>query len=893
MLVEERNTAKPIVACYAGETANGVHDVFGAVSRDEGQTWHITNLSESADKSSFTHANGTPSYGHCRKPVFQVKGNRIFVVWSSRYAAEGAPRYELEGDPHNMGLNEEEPQNWQREEEAPETLVGQQSVDYTDMGFSAIGEVAYSAVWACRGVIVTKSMTAWLNAGYSAGDIVWFQPERLTSGVRDANQLFAGGAGSAGFALTWQEDPLGLRPGKADGPGHGWGGAITSNATDIWYSYITWADMLKTPSPIPGPGEGRPLVSEQMALPVRISDNVDQNTGGARPNCFLQAYASPTDENPCAKSAWAMIAYTERRTNPLGKQEPMGPASVDEGKNVMYHTFEFTKPLANSEDSDANVRAGNIVNLQRTDADGTPLWLTDWSGNYILDEEGEKMPAYYNCRRPRLIMQGKSAVGGSKTVMLMIYKAGLGDCGHGSDILMRRCVVAGDGNPYKFENFQPGEQNLSSTTVTQMGFAGLRALEWEQTVENLGDNPEDNDLDDARAHRGAIRGDFVAFGYTYTPNLEMSKKGYDTYNFYLRRSFDGGQTWTTDPEGTTAVEHTENFYNACSLDSYQVTTSYGPGVNVFEPARNMSLVTVSEADIANEAVQTVIEPRLVAVPGSITITKPSPDDPCKKEPTGYAEDVQDPNVFYMTWATKYFFTDVEGKAHYSFTRDRGQTLGRWEFDSLSGDLSPDVREAECQIRMTPDGSKFYAAWLEETDSGSDIVFRRILPGEFLSIQPNPPIASIDSPVSDVTINAGAPVDFAGSVTNGTLPLTFGWDFGGGAPSLAVEDPGPVIFETAGTYVVTFKVADSEGLESSASVTVTVASGPVAPVDGDLNGDGEVDGVDGALLMAALGACEGEDGGGYIPEADYGGVEGCIDPVDYGIWRSYYTAVVHE
>ncbi|MDM8557097.1 choice-of-anchor O protein [Desulfococcaceae bacterium HSG7] len=833
--IEGRTKAKPLVTSYVGETANGVHDVFGAVSRDEGQTWQITNLSESANKTSFTLANGEPDYGHCRKPVFQVKSNRIFVVWSSRYAAEGSPRYEDEGDPHDMGINEEPAPHGQQQGQHPEPLTGQQSVDYTDMGFSDVGEVAYSVAWGARGVIITGGMlgtptapTPWRTAGYKVGDIVWFKAERLTSGVRDANQLFAGGAGGAGFAFTWQEDPLGLRPGKADGPGHGWGGAITSNKTDIWYSYLTWADMLKTPSPIPGPGEGRPASKIKMSLPVRLSDNVPQNTGGGRPNCFLQAYTVNPSDPLCdqTKSAWAMIGYAERRTNPLGKQDPMGPASVDEGKSAMYHTFEFTKPLEDPLDPDANVRAGNIVNLQKTDEDGNLLWLKDWSGNYILDENGDQLPAYYNSRRPRFVMQGKSAKGPSGTVMIIIYKSSLGDCGYGSDIMMRRCVVpagpAGMGNPYKFANFHPGEQNMSATTVTQMGFAGLRALEWEQTPANLNDKPEDNPLDDSRAHRGGIRGDFVAFGYTYTPNLAMAQKGYDTYNFYIRRSFDGGQTWTTDPDGTGAVEHTEKFYQTCSLDTETVTTTYGPGE--FEPARNMSLITVSEDEILNQTVQTVIEPRLVAVPGSITKTNPSthPTAPCAKVKTDYAEDIQDQGVFYMTWATKYFFTGVEGRAYFSFTRDQGQTLGRWEFESLSGDSTTGLREAECQIRMTPDGSKFYAAWLEETETTSDIAFRRILPSEFPGNQPNRPIATIDSPAADVIINAGGSVDFAGSVSNGTAPFTFEWDFDGdNVADSSDEIPGEVTFATDGTYNVTFKVTDGNGYEDSASVIVTV------------------------------------------------------------------------
>ena len=101
------------------------------------------------------------------------------------------------------------------------------------------GEVPYSCVWAARGVIG------------SDGDVQWFKPERLTSGRRDAHQLFAGAGEDVAFAIVWQEDPKGLVPGEGDGPGDGWSGARTNNKTDIWYSYITLADFGKIDHQLP------------------------------------------------------------------------------------------------------------------------------------------------------------------------------------------------------------------------------------------------------------------------------------------------------------------------------------------------------------------------------------------------------------------------------------------------------------------------------------------------------------------------------------------------------------------------------------------------------------------------------------------------------------------
>ncbi len=84
--------------------------------------------------------------------------------------------------------------------------------------YPEIGEVALSCVWTARGVVEPTPVT-----------IEWFKPERVTSGRRDADQLFAGAGEDVAFAIVWQEDPKGLMPGEGDGPGDGWSGANTHN----------------------------------------------------------------------------------------------------------------------------------------------------------------------------------------------------------------------------------------------------------------------------------------------------------------------------------------------------------------------------------------------------------------------------------------------------------------------------------------------------------------------------------------------------------------------------------------------------------------------------------------------------------------------------------------
>lgn len=86
----------------------------------------------------------------------------------------------------------------------------------------------------------------------------------------------------------------------------------------------------------------------------------------------------------------------------------------------------------------------------------------------------------------------------------------------------------------------------------------------------------------------------------------------------------------------------------------------------------------------------------------------------------------------------------------------------------------------------------------------------------------PPVATISSPTGNVTIQQGGSVTFQGSGTdpNNNTPLTYNWNFGGGAPNSTQQNPGSVTFNTAGTFTVTFTVTDSLGL-SSAAVTRTV------------------------------------------------------------------------
>jgi len=165
-------------------------------------------------------------------------------------------------------------------------------------------------------------------------------------------------------------------------------------------------------------------------------------------------------------------------------------------------------------------------------------------------------------------------------------------------------------------------------------------------------------------------------GYSYTPNWAASRQAHDKYDFYIRRSFDGGQNWTTDPASTVPVVHTDIFIDPEGVSGteltllgedaseatkhYEVETTYGDEGQEYEPGRNVSLTKNNKTS--------VIEPRIVAVPGTIKVDGVW---------TGIAEDKQNPGVFYVAYGTATNLPDV-GKApedlFFSFSNDKGTTL---------------------------------------------------------------------------------------------------------------------------------------------------------------------------------------------------------------------------
>ncbi|MGB5399090.1 MAG: choice-of-anchor O protein, partial [Thermoanaerobaculia bacterium] len=248
-LAETRDQAKPLVAFYhdgevehvpdVGFPGHGRKDVFGAYSLDDGATWKRKNLSNTGDLSSFTLRDGTDYPGDTFRLFAAAAGNKVMVAWASRYCQGGNPGYTLSDDeiPFIAPLVGED--NAACTDDDTETLClymedywgvagSQGSVDYGEsdiVEYQAIGEVPYACLWTARGTLEPMDAEGnYLEEGEYYG-IIWRKAERLTSGRRDVHRIEVAAVAGAGFVVTWQEDPEGLRPGKGEGPGEGWSGA--------------------------------------------------------------------------------------------------------------------------------------------------------------------------------------------------------------------------------------------------------------------------------------------------------------------------------------------------------------------------------------------------------------------------------------------------------------------------------------------------------------------------------------------------------------------------------------------------------------------------------------------------------------------------------------------
>lgn len=443
--------AVPLLAAYVdgmGPTvwsfdasSHAARDVFVTRSTDGGATWsQARNLSLSANLSSLdVDHDGDPETppqayaGDVEKPNLFANGRRILLAWISRYCPSGQQR----------------------------------SVRYPEAGGI---EVPYACLWSSRS---------------TDGGMTWSAATPMTDGYRDAKQESIRGSG-AGFMALLQQDPRGLQPGEAEGPGEGGSGAQVSRGTDIWWSSLRTVDF----------EAGDPFPPTQ-----RLTDNhtlVDTDgyesgtTGASRPNFFLDG-------------GIAVVAYEETKGS---------GGDGEGGKYLRYHAYSaFDSSLP-----DSTAGAGCIVS-----------------------QVGE------NARRARLVGQPGPSKSSSALRLFIFWRQGIGTQGAPADIVGRvGRLMPGDPSStgLRPEDLQPAvhpdclDADAAADNAQPLNLssrAGLTATTSDDALEN------------ARAHRAVLRGDLVFLAWTGLPSPEGGSvpRPQPNFDLYVRRSTDGGQTWLT------------------------------------------------------------------------------------------------------------------------------------------------------------------------------------------------------------------------------------------------------------------------------------------------------------------------------------------------------------
>ncbi|MFZ5883073.1 MAG: choice-of-anchor O protein [Chloroflexota bacterium] len=332
---------------YEAFPGHGARDAYVAVSLDDGLTWKRTNISNSAKRSSI-RINGKPYPGDTLRNFLASDGNKVLFVWASKYCGSGSPAYAMTDTERSAlatylastgtitdaaACTDGDPLTPCPYLEDAFGVAGSQGVqsaaDLAEEGYPLVGDYPYSCLWAARGVLLPPAAT-----GRTTSTFVWFNAERLTSGVRSADRAEAVCVKGAGCAVIWQEDPEGVRPGEGDGPGEGWSGAVAHHQTDTWYSFIDWDDFdlvsgdgtygtfygtdLTTSGAslaayVAANPTGSPKAAVPMSIPMRVTDNAMCTANDSDPYCYIDFNGNGTPDL-CASTVNVTIETPEGPT---------------------------------------------------------------------------------------------------------------------------------------------------------------------------------------------------------------------------------------------------------------------------------------------------------------------------------------------------------------------------------------------------------------------------------------------------------------------------------------------------------------------------------------------------------------------------------------------------
>ncbi|GAB6071108.1 hypothetical protein JCM30760_22050 [Thiomicrorhabdus hydrogeniphila] len=466
-----------------------------------------------------------------------------------------------------------------------------------------------------------------------AGVIAWAsEPVQLSDGSRDAKQDSSKINSMGKSVIAWQEDPQGLQIGGGDGPGHGASGATANHGTDVWYA--------TTATTIPKVVDGVTVSGKvgTLSAAARLTDNATSNLSGGHPS------VKDKDGNLVdgANIDSGQTSATRANTGLVGDQivvayeETKGSEEIEIGKYIRYHSFDYTV-----DPSTKTLQAGCLISN----------------------------PAE-NARRVRFVPQ--ATPGESGLQMGIFWKEGKYDGGGPSDIVARLLK-----NGVSHTNMTPAvaancETSVYAETSTLVNEPALNLSSNTKTGGNLADTTETNNVENALAHRGAIVGDDLYIGYTYTSDWALTTyTTLDNYNFWLRHYDAVTDTWTAP----------KNISNLPTL-----------ALNVREPR-------FVKTPFSDDPAQNYNKDAFIIAWGSQTNV------------ATHLEDPSDVDIFY----TRSF--------------DKGET-----FEPVVRVENPDgAGRFESQLRPTPDGQTVYAVWNEEKDGKVEAIFSKAVTGEVTGV----------------------------------------------------------------------------------------------------------------------------------------------------------------
>lgn len=415
-----------------------------------------------------------PYSGDSGKPNVFSAGSRIVVTWTDKYCPDG--------DVSTPAIDE----------------ATQRTVTYIERDFI---EVPFSCVWV---------------ASSANGGVNWTPARQLSSGHRDAIQDVNRGIGSGHWAITWQEDPTGLKLGEAEGPGDGGSGAKVSKGTDIWYTFADpeWFDsdamdgfgFWHAPVRLTDNATGQSaaghhnLVRELDGTPVAGADMDGGIAGAARANLAI------VDDSARSRARIALVAYEETK----------GSGGTEEGKVIRYHQFPWNDPAASN------------------------------PAGCLISDPGE------NARRVRLVRQnGPGPLSGLR--LAIFWKQGLLGQGGPSDIMLRFGFAGPDklATGLRPVDLVPQVDPFCETSIPAMtrNLTNAAALNISAETEtatdaNLLDPTFLNAIEDARAHRAVLRKDDFYISWSYTPDWAVATyTDLENYNFWLRHYSAATNMW--------------------------------------------------------------------------------------------------------------------------------------------------------------------------------------------------------------------------------------------------------------------------------------------------------------------------------------------------------------